>query len=173
MTTKLGIFDKKRKSPQIAGLEGIIMDLGTILAITISAIALLSTIIGPMITASITCRHEERMYKKRFLTEHEHEAIERYLRIVGRYVFGKAYDDQKDLGEAFSEIYMYVPRELWGRIQLINDDIVSLLDAKDNEERKKLTTQLRESYLLLCEHLAPLRRSDEKKQKHRSKKNNK
>ena len=80
------------------------MDSGTILAITISAIALLSTIIGPMITARITCRHEERMYKKRFLTEHEHEAIERYLRIVGRYVFGKAYDDQKDLGEAFSEI---------------------------------------------------------------------
>ena len=149
------------------------MELGTILAIIISAVAVLSTIIGPMITAKITCMHEEKMYKKRFLTEHEHEAIERYLRIVGRYVFGKSYDDQKDLGEAFSEIYMYVPRELWGSIKLINDDIVSLLDAKTADERNRLTTQLRSSYLLLCEKLAPLRRSDEKDQKRRPEKNKK
>lgn len=165
---------KKEKAHRAAGLKGIIMDLGTILAITISAIALLSTIIGPMITASITCRHEERMYKKRFLTEHEHEAIERYLQTVGRYAFGENYEDKKDLGNAISEIFMYAPSELWDDIKSINEQLINFMDSSYHSgDRKQQKIQLQKSYLSLCEKFASLRRSDEKKQKHRSKKNNK
>ena len=148
------------------------MELGTILAIIISAVAVLSTIIGPMITAKITCVHEEKMYKKRFLTEHEHEAIERYLQTIGRYAFGENYEDKKDLGNAISEIFMYAPSELWGDIKNINAELINFMDSSySHGDRKQQKMQLQKSYLSLCEKFASLRRSDKKDQKHRPEKN--
>ncbi len=150
------------------------MDSGTILAITISAIALLSTIIGPMITAKITCRHEEKMYKKRFLTEHEHQAIERYIQTVGRYAFGENYEDQKDLGNAISEIFMYAPKELWNDIKNINEQLIDFIDSSYHSgDRQQQKILFRKSYLSLCEKFAALRRSDEQQKNKRSKKNKK
>lgn len=144
------------------------MDLGTTLAITISAIAVISTVIGPVLTAAITCLHESSMYKKRFLTEHEHEAIEKYLRTVGRFAFGEHYDDQKDLGEAISEIFMYAPEELWTDIQKVNKDIISLLEIKSHNDRKPFVTDLQKSYLELCKRFAPYRRSTKKHKRRRA-----
>lgn len=156
------------------GVTSITIDVGTVIAIIVSAIALLSTIIGPMITAKITCRHEEKMYKKRFLTEHEHEAIERYLQTVGRYAFGENYEDKKDLGNAISEIFMYAPSELWDDIKSINEQLINFMDSSYHSgDRKQQKIQLQKSYLSLCEKFASLRRSDEKDQKHRSEKNKK
>ena len=150
------------------------MELGTILAIIISAVAVLSTIIGPMITAKITCEHEEKMYRKRFLTEHQHEAIERYLQTVGRYAFGENYEDLKDLGNAVSEIFMYTPPELWDDIKNINKQLMDFADSSYHTgERKHNKIILRQSYFSLCEKFASLRRSDEKDQKRRPEKNKK
>ena len=137
------------------------MDTGTILAIIISAVAVISTIIGPMITAGITCRHEKTMYAKRFYIEHEHEVIELYLHVVGRFAFGKDYDDQKDLGDAISEIFMYAPKELWPDIQNINAKMMDLLHHHEYKEGLTLTDDLRTAYFDLCEKFASLRRSAE------------
>ena len=137
------------------------MDTGTTIAIIVSATAVLSTIIGPMITAKIKCKHEKDMYSKRFLVEHEHEVIERYLHIVGRFVFGKDYSDQKDLGDAISEIFMYVPKELWPDIRSINNQMVRLLRTRDQVEYVRYTDELRLAYFDLCEKFSDLRRSAE------------
>lgn len=138
------------------------MNLETSLAIVMSAIAVISTVAGPIITSAITCYHDSKQYRKRFLDEHKHEAIERYLRTIGRFAFGEHYDDQKDLGEAMSEIFMYSPEELWPDIQKINKDIVTLLEIKLYNDRKPLVTNLQNSYLELCKKFAPYRRSDKK-----------
>ena len=58
-----------------------------IITLIIAIAAFLAPIIGPAITAVITILHERSMYKKRFATEHEHEAIERYLKVAGKYLF--------------------------------------------------------------------------------------
>lgn len=163
-----------KKAHQTAGLKGMFMDIGTIFAIIISAVAVLSTIIGPMITAKITCRHEEKMYKKRFLTEHEHEAIERYLQTVGRYAFGENYEDKKDLGNAISEIFMYAPKELWDDIKSINEQLTNfMVSSYHSGDREQQKARLCKSYLSLCEKFAALRRSDEQQKNKRSKKNKK
>lgn len=149
------------------------MDLATTLAITISAVAVISTVIGPVLTAAITCLHESSMYKKRFIIEHENEAIEKYLHTVGRYAFGEHYDDKKDFGEAISEIFMYTPEELWDDIQKINAQIVSLLEIKLHSDRKPYVTELQKSYLVLCRKFAPYRRSTKKNKRRRTKQNGK
>lgn len=136
------------------------MNTETLIAIIVSVIALLSTIIGPMITAWRTCKHEKEMYKLRFYKEHEHEVIERYLRVVGRFAFGQHYDDQKNLGEALSEIFMYAPEELWDDIQSINSEIISILNIKLNSDRNVHMPELQQSYIKLCRSFAPYRRSD-------------
>lgn len=146
------------------------MNLENSLAITISAVAVISTVIGPVLTATITCLHESSMYKKRFLTEHEHEAIEKYLHTVGRFAFGEHYDDQKDFGEAISEIFMYAPKELWEDIQNINNDIIVLLATQTRSEKKPYISALQKSYLSLCEKFAPYRRSKKKYKYRRPKK---
>lgn len=138
------------------------MNLETSLAIVMSAIAVISTVAGPIITSAITCYHDSKQYRKRFLDEHKHEAIERYLRTIGRFAFGEHYDDQRDLGEAMSEIFMYSPEELWPDIQKINKDIVTLLEIKLYNDRKPLVKNLQNSYLELCKKFAPYRRSDKK-----------
>lgn len=149
------------------------MNIETLIAIIVTVIALLSTIIGPMITARRTCRHEKEMYKLRFYKEHEHEAIERYLRVVGRFAFGQHYDDQKDLGEALSEIFMYAPKELWDDIQSINDKIISILGIKSNSDRSVQMPGLQKSYVKLCRDFAPYRRSNEECKRSRTGKDGK
>ena len=148
------------------------MDLATVIAIIISATAVLASIIGPMITAAITCRHERKMYKKRFLMEHEHEVIERYLRTIGRYAFGNAPEDQKDLGDAMSEIFMYAPIELHDDLQNINNQIIELMGCSYDDEWQR-AANLRKSYLELCEKFAPYRRSGKIRKKYRHKRKNK
>ena len=149
------------------------MNIETLIAIIVSVIALLSTIIGPIITAKRTCNHEKEMYKLRFYKEHEHEVIERYLRVVGRFAFGQHYDDQKDLGEALSEIFMYAPKELWDDIQSINSKIISILNIKLNSDRNVHMPELQQLYVKLCKSFAPYRRSDEEYKRNRPGKNNK
>lgn len=143
------------------------MDIATVIAIIISATAVLSSVIGPMITAAITCRHERKMYQKRLLLEHEHEVIERYLRTIGRYAFGNAREDQKDLGDAISEIFMYAPIELHADLQNINNLIIELMSS-NYDHAWQLRTKLRKSYLELCEKFAPYCRSEKTSKKRRS-----
>ena len=148
------------------------MDLATVIAIIISATAVLASIIGPMLTAAITCHHERKMYKKRFLLEHEHEVIERYLRTIGRYAFGNAPEDQKDLGDAMSEIFMYAPIELHDDRQSINTQLIELMGCSYDDEWQR-AANLRKSYLELCEKFAPYRRSGKIRKKYRhDRKNN-
>ena len=149
------------------------MDIATTIAIIVSATAVLASVIGPMITAAITCHHESKMYKKRFLLEHEHEVIERYLRTAGRYAFGKDHEDQKDLGDATSEIYMYAPIELHEDIQSINEQIIDLISSNRYNDIPQKNVALRKSYLALCEKFAPYRRSGKIGKKHGTKRKNK
>ncbi|MBE6693414.1 MAG: hypothetical protein E7589_01430 [Ruminococcaceae bacterium] len=142
-------------------------------AYVIAAIALLSTIIGPILTATITAIHESMMYKKRFHIEHKFEAIERYLHAAGRYAFCLDYDDLKDWGDAVSEIFMYTPPEFWEDIQNLNTLINAKSNATTYASKEEYTPQIREAYLDLCERLADLNRSGQKHNKRKCQKPNK
>lgn len=134
------------------------MELSSIIAIIISAAAFLTSVIGPCLSAYIQSKHEEKMYKKRFISEHEHEVIERYLKTAGKYSFSMDYNDMRDFGEASAEIFMYAPRELWKDIQELNTQISNISLCNDFQTKKSKNKQLQKSYLDLCEKFSDFRR---------------
>ncbi|MBQ8836423.1 MAG: hypothetical protein IJ002_03040 [Clostridia bacterium] len=139
------------------------MEFSPVIAIVISAAAFLTSIAGPFLTAHIQCKHEQKMYHKRFRIEHEHEVIERYLKTAGKYCFSLDYNDMRDFGEASAEIFMYAPKELWDDIKALNTQISVISRVGDYDKSKQLRTQLQESYLSLCENFSVLRRTSERK----------
>lgn len=121
----------------------------------VAAAALLAPIVGPAITAIVTIFHERSMYKKRFAMEHEHEAIERYLKAAGKYLFCASSTNYMAFGETVSEIFMYAPKKLWGDIRKLNE---SISKHHLNSSSDTAITTIREDYLKLCENFASLRR---------------
>ena len=149
------------------------MDISTLLAIGVSAIAVISTVAVPFITTKLSCSHEQKMYDKRFASEHAHEVIEQYIRSLGHYIFGGEFDAYLSLGEASAEIFMYAPKELWEDIRNFNAKMAAISQVENYTEQKARLKALQPEYLSLCEKFAPLRReSEQKKQtgvKHRRK----
>ena len=151
----------------------IAIDLGAALAITMSAITVISTLTIPHLTAKKQNEHEQKMYEKRFAKEHAHNVIEKYLQSAGRYVFEFEHKDLSAFGEAVSEIFMYIPEDLAEDIKSFNNKISEISRIDDFPQRKAQLKLLQPAFLDLCEKFAPLRReSEQKKQtgvKHRRK----
>ena len=137
------------------------MDITAIIVAAISGAAFLASIIGPYIAAKTTCNHEERMYRARFKTEHEHEVIERYLKAVGRLAFASDHNEMKDFGEASAEIFMYAPQELWSDIRDLNEQISDLCHAENYHQKKEQRIIIQVSYFALCEKFSNLRRESQ------------
>lgn len=139
------------------------METSAILAIVISAAAFLTSVAGPCLTAHINSKHEQKMYTKRFKTEHKHEVIEKYLKAVGKYVFS-SFDENTDIfGEASAEIFMYVPKELWDDIRALNTSIINFSQITGFEYKQTIKPQLQRSFLSLCEKFSDLNRTSENK----------
>ena len=134
------------------------------ISICLSGAAFILAVFGPAITAGITCLHETRMYKKRFVTEHRHEAIENYLKAAGRCLFTD--DPSKELqvfGEVSSEIFMYAPKALWDDIRKLNEMIIQMSNAEVYQQTQALREATQEKYLELCENFYPMRRGSKNK----------
>ena len=129
--------------------------------ITFAALVVASC--GPLFTALVNVIHEEVMYKKRNVTEHRHDAVERYLSATGRYAFSHDYSDLKEFGAASSEIFMYAPKRLWGDIKMLNALIIEIHSCEDYYYKKSLSTEIQQKYLELCEKF-----SDFGRKKHRN-----
>ena len=132
-----------------------------ILALIIAGAALLAPIIGPIITVRSANRHERNMYQKRFVTEHAHEVIEKYLQSAGRYVFEFEHKDLSAFGEAASEIFMYAPADLTKDLKKFNAEISRISQIDDYGSRVTELKKLQAPFLALCEKFASLRRVSE------------
>ena len=132
--------------------------------------ALFVSAAGPFFTALINSIHESRMSKKRFVQEHEHQVIERYLKAVGKYVFTTEHSDMREFGECSSEIFMYAPEELWDDIRDLNKKITEYRQCDEHSLRMVLKQNNQKLYFELCEKFADYRRSSKRKYKRRCKK---
>ena len=141
------------------------METSEIIAIVIAGAAFVMSVVGPCLTAHITCKHESEMYDKRFKKEHEHDVIEQYLKAIGKYVFSPDCNDIKNFGEAVSEIFMYAPRTMWDDIKTLNQGVLHIASINNYEQRQIQKLSLQQSYLMLCENLSPLSRSSKKRKK--------
>lgn len=104
------------------------MDAG-IISIFIAGISLLASISSTVVVSIINNKHQDKMFRKEFYEKRKYTVIENYLLFVGKLTVQNNMDDQSDLSEWMSEIYMYVPKELWKDIDDVNQKII--------ESRKK------------------------------------
>lgn len=151
----------------------ITIDLGAALAITMSAITVISTLTIPHLTAKKQNEHEQKMYEKRFANEHAHEVIEKYLQAIGRYVFEFEHKDLSIFGEAVSEIFMYIPENLTEDVKEFNEHISRISQINDYSQRTAQLKLLQPVFLDLCEKFAPLCRGSEQKKQKRIKRHRK
>ena len=145
------------------------METHEIITIAIAGAAFVMSVIGPCLTAHITCKHESEMYDKRFKKEHQHDVIEQYLKSIGKYVFSPDLNNVENFGEAVSEIFMYTPLEIREDIKTLNQGVLHVASIQDYEQRQMQKLALQPTYLALCEKLSSLSRTSKSKKK-RSKK---
>lgn len=131
-----------------------------IISIVISIAAFVTAVLGPLGTALIQSKHENKMYQNRFYTEHKQEVIENYIKAVGRYVFSDTWDDKRNFGEASAEIFMYTPPELWDDIKEINLQLsIMSTVCEDSNQFKQRQRKIQEAYFSLCEKFHRLNRN--------------
>ena len=122
------------------------------IAIIVSVAAFATAVLGPLITASIQCSHESKMYNKRFYEEHKQQVIENYLKAVGKFAFTTDWNEKLEFGEASAEIFMYTPKELWDNIRELNKQISDYTTSSDDYSTKKeYQKKLLNNYFELCE----------------------
>lgn len=148
------------------------METSDIISIIIAAAAFFTAVIGPLLSSLIQCRHESKMYEKRFKTEHEHEAIERYIKVVGKNVFSINHDNMEDFSEASAEIFMYAPMYLWDDIRKINNMIASIYADTDYQSIGPRKREAQTVYFSLCEKFSDLRRTSKHKRRRSRRKRN-
>lgn len=107
-------------------------------SIFIAAIALLISIISPILTAIINNHYKIKEYKSEFYEKHRAEVIERYLNSVGSTLYRQDLDDIREYGRSFAEIYLYVPSYLWDTLDKIGFEI----SEKNYDAAKGLLAEL-------------------------------
>ena len=131
----------------------------------IALAALIVAACGPLITALITAKHESFMYKTKYVDEHKHEVVEKYLKSVGRFLFSLDHNDLKEFGASSSEIFMYAPKNLWDDIKKINEAIFKISSCSDYEEKKNLCKKSKLLFYELCENFADFSRKEQRKKR--------
>ena len=119
-------------------------DTSTVIAVC----ALLFSLLSPLLTAIIQNVGESRRQKResqqkaellnqQFYLQHRAEVIERYIRATGAALRLQTKENVTEYGMAMGEIYLYVPKELWPKldkmdksIDLYNSDTPSELFAE-------------------------------------------
>lgn len=87
----------------------------------ISGIALVAAVLSPVITAIVNNKYQSKINRQKYFDEHRAQVIENYIQSVGelcedvdRESFRRAY------GRNSKEIYLYLPQELWSKVDSID-----------------------------------------------------
>lgn len=120
-------------------------------SLAISIIALIFSFVLPILIAVINNKYETKKWIFEHYEKHRSEVIEQYLNVVSNYIFYPTYDKENDLGKVLSEIYMYIPKNMWDKIEELNN---LLPEHNYNSEKAK------ELFNQLCKEFSSLRRTN-------------
>lgn len=104
----------------------------TILSSVISIIALLGSILSPIITAKINRHYDIEEQKLKFYNTHRAEVIENFISALGAKIEVTDVHMDLDFGKSFGEIYLYTSPELWDDI----DNLVNTIDSLSLKEKR-------------------------------------
>lgn len=97
-------------------------------SVIISAIALLVSVLSAPLTTFLNNRHQLKMRNIEFYQEHRAEAIETFIRTAGAAIRVQTNETMRDYGQAYGEMFLYAPHELWDDIIALNKEIMNFDD---------------------------------------------
>ena len=120
-------------------------------ALILSVISLAVAILSPVLVALSNHRHERKMYRMKFVTEHKHEVIEHYLRSAGKCIFMFDLPSLSEFESVASEIFMYAPEEMWDDLDRFNKAIAQCFNASEYGSSIRASLQaLQSDYFDIC-----------------------
>ena len=137
------------------------MDLTTV-SIIISIAAFLSSVLSPILVQLITNYHQRKRGKLEFVEKHKHEVIENYIKAVGAHIYSGCRNGDRDYASTIGEIYMYVDQSLWGKVEELTNEIVSL--ERNTVVPPDQLIHAKELYIDLCKSLSVYSRDSKKNQ---------
>lgn len=112
----------------------------------LSGIALVASVLSPVLSTIFTNRHQRKLYDRQFYLEHRAKVIEEYLAATGAVIRDSGDANLADYGKCSGEIYLYVPQELHCYLEQIS---VAIKEAKYENALSH--------YEALCKNLEPPR----------------
>ena len=120
-------------------------------ALILSVISLAVAILSPVLVALSNHRHERKMYRMKFVTEHKHEVIEHYLRSAGKCIFMFDLAALSEFESVASEIFMYAPEEKWDDLDRFNKSVASCFNSAECGANVRAYLQaLQSDYFDIC-----------------------
>lgn len=110
-------------------------DLSTLIAF----VALIVSVLSPLITAIINNWFSYKMHHDEFHEKPAAEAIERYVSSCGAFIVNPTGTNEDNYFKSFGEILLYAPNDLFGAIEILNDDIFNLryLEPEERHEARQ------------------------------------
>lgn len=90
-------------------------------SIVISAIALVVSVISPVLTTLVNNYQRNKEFEQEFFTKHRAEVIERYINSVGSFARTGDLTFLAEYGKSYGEIFLYVDKSLWPKLDNINE----------------------------------------------------
>ena len=100
-------------------------------ALILSVISLAVAILSPVLVALSNHRHERKMYRMKFVTEHKHEVIEQYLRSAGKCIFMFDLTALSEFESVASEIFMYAPKTMREDLDRFNRAVAECFNSAE------------------------------------------
>lgn len=122
-------------------------------AVSISLIALTSTIISPLLTAIINGgvslllraldhKHERKLREQQYYTQHRADVIEQYISAAGKAARVRNAEAKAEFGAVMGEIYLYIDETAWPLLAEIEQNILYSDREGSTEALTKLCKEL-------------------------------
>ena len=121
------------------------------MALVVSVASLSVAVFSPVLVSIFSNRHERKMYRLRFVTEHKHEVIENYLRFAGKCIFLFDLTALAEFESIASEIFMYAPKTMWEDLDQFNRAVASCFNSAEYGGNVRASLQaLQSEYFEIC-----------------------
>ena len=134
----------------------------TTVSLVISITTFFGSVLSPVLVQLISNRYQSKRAKQEFVEKHKHEVIENYMKAVGAHIYSGCRNGDRDYASTIGEIYMYVDQSLWGKVEELTNEIVSL--ERNTVVPPDQLIHAKELYIDLCKSLSVYSRGSKKNQ---------
>lgn len=142
-------------------------------SLLIAIAALVFSVASPIFSAWITghyqlkqkdleYRNAARVRDQVFYTQHRAEVVESYLRAAGATINNETFATREEYGKTVAEMYIYLPKRLWGYLDSIDEFIEKGQRDLGMNELTELAGNLSDEHIRFESHKDPKKAKEKK-----------